>query len=194
VKDSSPSPDDLILLCDVDEITTRAAIRLIRRKPPHHYYNLQGIIYHYSFRWQVGQWKRPLVIRFGSIRAPLDDYKFMPILCPLPGILHHHCSYCFPDLREILTKLQSFSHTEWSGDQYRDPNYLWAKIKCGYTLAPFFPNRPQKLTLVEFNRQAIYLPKDVRFDFLRTPLGFRDLGELGLNMTRVKMYLPNNCI
>jgi hypothetical protein len=85
VKGSSPCPDDLILLCDVDEITTRAAIKLIRRKPPSHYYNLHGIIYHYSFRWRVGQWNRPLIVRFGSIRAPLDDYKFMPILCSLSG-------------------------------------------------------------------------------------------------------------
>jgi hypothetical protein len=53
---------------------------------------------------------------------------------------------------------------------------------------------PQKLTLVAFDSQAIYLPKDVRFDFLRNPLGFRDLDGLGLNMTLVKMYLPNNCI
>jgi beta-1,4-mannosyl-glycoprotein beta-1,4-N-acetylglucosaminyltransferase len=193
VKHFDPSPEDLVLLCDVDEIATRSAIRLIRRRPPVHYYNLQGILYHYSFRWQVGEWERPLVIRFGSICAPLDDYKFMPFLFPLPGILHHHCSFCFPDLRGVLQKLRSFSHTEYSNGRFRDANYVWARIACGYGVLPPRWKMPEKLTLVDLDSRDVFVPNDVRFDFLRYRIGFRDLGEYKLNLTRVKMYMPKDC-
>jgi hypothetical protein len=193
VKQSRPAPNDLVLLCDVDEIITREAIHLIRRTPPVHYYNLPGILYFYSFRWRVGEWKRPLVIRFGSIRAPLDDYKFMPFLCPLSGTLHHHCSFCFPDLREIIMKLQSFSHIEWSAYHFHDPNYLWARIQCGYSVIPLPQKRSEKLTLVEFDSRAIHLPKHARLNFLRDRMSFRDISQLALNVTRMRMYLPSNC-
>jgi beta-1,4-mannosyl-glycoprotein beta-1,4-N-acetylglucosaminyltransferase len=193
VKRSDVSPDDLVLLCDVDEIATVAAIQLIRRKPPIHYYNLQGVLYFYSFRWKAGKWKRPLVIRFGAICAPLDDYKFWSYLCPLPGVLHHHCSFCFPDVREILVKLRSFSHTELSTNQFQDPNYLWARIKCGFGVVPLYRNMPEKLTLVEFDSSTISLPKDIRFDFLKNEMSFKNLDLLGINLTRVQRYLPNHC-
>jgi hypothetical protein len=193
VKLYDPSPDDLVLLCDVDEIATRSAINLVRRQPPVHYYNLQGILYHYSFRWQVGEWERPLVIRYGSLCAPLDDYKFMPFLFPLPGILHHHCSFCFPDLREVLQKLRSFSHTEYSRGRFRDPNYIWARIACGYGVIPPRCEMPEKLTLVDFDSRSVFLPNDARFDFLRYRIGFRDSGEYKLNMTKIRGYLPRDC-
>jgi hypothetical protein len=73
-----PGPADLILLCDVDELVTRYAVKVIRNRPPIHYYNIQGLLFHYSFRWRVSEWERPLVIRYGSLSAPLDDYKFTP--------------------------------------------------------------------------------------------------------------------
>jgi hypothetical protein len=189
-----PKPDDLILLCDVDEIPTRAAIQLVRRHPPVHYYNLQGILYHYSFRWQVGEWERPLVIRIGSMRMSLDDYKFMPFLFPLPGVLHHHCSFCFPDLKDLLEKLKSFSHTEYSRGRFRDPNYVWARIACGYGVLPPRWKMPEKLTLVDFDSRAVFLPNDARFDYLRYRVGFRDLGEYHLNMTKIRAYLPRDCL
>jgi hypothetical protein len=189
----NPAPDDLILLCDVDEIVTRRAIHLIRHSPPTHYYNLRGLLYHYSFRWVVSEWERPLVIRYGSLRAPLDDYKFMPFLFDLPGILHHHCSYCFPRMAEILKKLKSFSHTEFSQGRFRDPNYVYARIACGYGVLPTQWKMPERLTLVDFNVNDVYLPNDVRFDFLRQRIGFRDLGELGLNRSGVESYRPVDC-
>jgi hypothetical protein len=193
VRPSKPSPRDLILLCDVDEIVTRAAIKIIRQKPPRHYCNLQGVQYFYSFRWRVREWKRPLVIRFGSVCRPLDDYRFMPYLCPLPGILHYHCSFCFPDLRSFLVKVKSFSHKEWSVDLFHDPNYILARIACGYPVRQSTGTKQKKLTLVEFDSRNVFLPNDARFDFLKDRMGFRDLAQFRFNMTRVRKYLPSDC-
>jgi hypothetical protein len=189
----NPSPDDLILLCDVDEIATRRAIYLIRRQPPTHYYNLHGRLYHYSFRWAVSDWDRPLVVRYGSICAPLDDYKFMPFHFVIPGVLHHHCSFCFPTMKEVLRKLSSFSHTEFSGGKYQNPNYLYARIACGYGVLPNQWQMPETLNLVPFDSKSVFMPNDLRFDFLRQRIGFRDLGDLNLTGEEVRSYRPTGC-
>jgi beta-1,4-mannosyl-glycoprotein beta-1,4-N-acetylglucosaminyltransferase len=193
VKSRKPDPDDLIMLCDVDEIVTRSAISLIRQRPPVHYYNLQGLLFHYTFRWKVGEWERPLVIRYGSLSAPLDDYKFVPFLFPLPGVLHYHCSFCFPKMSEVFRKLKSFSHTEYSRGQFTDPNYVFARIACGYGIIPPRWKMPEKLTLVSHNESEIYLPKDRRFDFLRYRIGFKDLKDYQLTAAQIAAYKPNDC-
>jgi hypothetical protein len=193
VKQLNPQPDDLILLCDVDEIVTAAAIELVRHQPPAHYYNLFGVLYHYSYRWVVGDWERPLIIRFGSVQAPLDDYKFMPFLFPLPGVLHHHCSFCFPRMSEVLKKLKSFSHTEFSEGRFRDPNYVYARIACGFGVLPPQYKMPEQLKLVEFNAGEVFLPKDPRFDFLRQRIGFIDLADFALNRSLMESYRPKTC-
>jgi hypothetical protein len=193
VKRLKPEADDLVLLCDVDELVTRNAILLVRRRPPVHYYNLQGLLFHYSFRWQVGEWERPVVIRYGSIQFPLDDYKFVPFLFPLPGILHYHCSFCFPRIADVLRKLRSFSHTEYSAGRFRDPNYVYGRIACGYGVLPPRWKMPDRLTLVDFNAKDIYLPNDARFDFLMYRIGFQDIPNFALNATAIRHHMPGNC-
>jgi hypothetical protein len=193
VRSFHPDPDDLILLCDVDEICTRDAIRLVRRRPPVHYYNLQGLLFHYSFRWQVTEWERPLVIRYGALEAPLDDYKFMPFLFPLPGVLHYHCSFCFPTMAAVLRKLASFSHTEFSEGRFKDPNYVYARIACGYGVLPPMWKQPEQLTLVDVNKKRIFLPDDERFDFLVHRIGFTDLNDFQMDLDAIKRYMPKTC-
>jgi hypothetical protein len=193
VKQLQPDPDDIVMLCDVDEIVTRNAILLVRKRPPVHYYNLQGLLFHYSFRWQVGEWERPLVIRFGSIQSPLDDYKFAPFLFPLPGVLHYHCSFCFPKMSDVIRKLRSFSHTEYSKGKFRDPNYVYGRIICGFGVLPPRWKMPEMLTLVEFNPKDIILPNDARFDFLMYRIGFQDIPDFAMNATVIREYMPKNC-
>jgi hypothetical protein len=193
VKQLKPEPDDIVLLCDVDELVTRNAIALVRRRPPVHYYNLQGLLFHYSFRWRVAEWERPLVIRYGSIQHPLDDYKFVPFLFPLSGVLHYHCSFCFPRMADVIRKLQSFSHTEYSQGRFRDPNYIYARIACGYGVLPPRWKMPEQLTLVDFNAKEIFLPNDARFDFMIYRIGFQDIPNFIFNRTAIREYMPENC-
>jgi hypothetical protein len=193
VNSQSPNPDDLILLCDVDEIPTREAITLVRQQPPSNYYNLHGQLFHYSFRWHVGNWDRPVVIRYGSLVAPLDNYKFFRIRLVLPGVLHYHCSFCFPTIREIIWKLASFSHTEYSTGRFQDPNYVYARIACGYGVLPSRWKMPQKLTEVEFDPENIYLPDDERLQFFRYRIGFEDLGEYELSFEAMREFMPGKC-
>jgi hypothetical protein len=193
VKHFNPGPDDLILLCDVDEIVTRSAVSLIRYRPPSHYYNLYGYLFHYSYRWRVGEWERPMVIRYGSMRLPLDDYKFLPFRKELPGVLHYHCSYCFPTMKGIIKKLQSYSHTEYSGGDFTNPNYIYGRIACGYGIIPPRYQMPETLRPVDFDGERIFLPDDPRLAFYKMRIGFVDLDEFGLNLSEVKRLMPRGC-
>jgi hypothetical protein len=193
VRSLDPGPNDLVLLCDVDEIVTREAVRLIKRRPPVHYYNVRGLLFHYTFRWEVGEWERPLVIRYGAIDAPLDDYKFAPFVFALPGVLHFHCSFCAPNISEVLWKLRSFSHMEYSEGRFQDPNYVYARIACGYGLLPTRWKMPERLKLVEFRKEKIWMPEDGRFDFLKRRIGFQDLSEFSLNVSAIRKYMPKKC-
>jgi hypothetical protein len=192
VRQFRPLARDLVLLCDVDEIPTRDAIALVREQPPAQYYNLHGTLFHYSYRWRVGDWDRPMVFKFGAIAAPLDDYKFQEYLLDLPGVLHHHCSFCFPTIREILWKLASFSHVEYSRGQFRDPRYVAARVACGYGVLPPRWKMPERLKLRDFDG-TIVLPDDPRFDFFRYRIGFTDLEEYNLSYEDVRQYMPRRC-
>lgn len=179
----SPNPDDLIILSDVCEIPTRSAVSMVKRRPPVHYYNLPGVSYHYSFRWRVGDSDRPLLIRFGSIAAPLDDYRHMPGLFPLPGVLHHHCGFCFPTIRSVIRHLKSLDHGNLA-----DPNYIYARIACGFGLL----RSDDRLTLVDFDPE-IFIPNDARFDFLTFRIAFRDLGEFRLRPRAMRQFRQPGC-
>jgi beta-1,4-mannosyl-glycoprotein beta-1,4-N-acetylglucosaminyltransferase len=193
VKQFHPFRQDLVLLTDVDELVTRRAIDFVRRDPPGHYYNLYGRLYHYSFRWVVGEWERPMVIRFGAFRMPLDDYKFVKFIRRFPEDLHHHCSFCFPRVSDVVGKLVSFSHTEFSQGKFRDPNYVLARIFCGYGVLPPQWKMPEVLKPVEFDANDIFVPDDPRVAFLKQRVGFQDLDSLHLNRSLFDLYRPPNC-
>jgi hypothetical protein len=192
VRRHRPGAADLIMLCDVDELVTGRAVQVIRSRPPIHYYNIQGLLFHYSFRWLVSDWERPLVIRYGSLSAPLDDYKFLPFLMPLSGVLHYHCSFCFPRLADVMRKLKSFSHTEFASGRFRDHNYVYARIACGYSILPSQWKMPERLTHVPLGTD-IFLPKDRRFNFMRARIGFVDLQKYRFNLTAIKQFMPKSC-
>jgi hypothetical protein len=193
VRRFAPAGRDLILLCDVDEVPTRAALAAVRADPPAHYYNLCGDLFHYSYRWRVGRWLRPLVIRYGALARPLDDYKFEPFRCTLPGVMHNHCSFCFPTLAEIARKLRSFSHVEYAGGNFSDPNYIIARILCGYGVLPERWRMPERLTLTEFDPDRIFLPSDPRLRFLSQRIGFTDLGSYRWDQRAIRRFFPPPC-
>jgi hypothetical protein len=197
VKLLSPKPRDIILLCDVDEIVTRNAIALVRSQPPTHYYNLCGILYHYTYRWKVSSWLRPLVILYGAMRGTLEWYKFRPCLCKLPGVLHHHCSFCFPTLRQIMIKLNHFSHVEYSRGRLTNPNYVIARAVCGYSMFQISCRARNlscdRMTLQPFDPEGLFFPPDDRLLFLKRRFGFGDLDNWTLNRDEIRQYTPADC-
>jgi len=171
--------DDVILLSDVDEIPTRDAIAWVKAFPPATFYNLYGNLYHVSFRWRVSGWERPLAIRFGSISMPLNEYKFETFRYPVNAPMHHHCSFCFPRLSDVISKLRSFSHTEYATDEFTNASYIVARVLCGKGVIPM-PRSEKRGRLLSIAEQVpmgrdIFVPDDARLRFVTEVLPFEDL-------------------
>jgi hypothetical protein len=96
-------------------------------------------------------------------------------------------------MADVFTKLRSFSHTEYSKGRFNDPNYVYARIACGYGVLPTRWKMPEKLTLVDFDAENIDLPDDPRFNFLKFRIGFKDLKKFRLNMTGIRTWKPEDC-
>jgi hypothetical protein len=95
-----------------------------------------------------------------------------------------HCSYCFPSMRQVIAKLKSFSHDEFSMGQYVDPNYIYAHVYCGHSLFK------GQYKLVDFDPMGLEIPDDPRFDFMKLRLSFSDLDQYQFNLTRMREFAP----
>jgi hypothetical protein len=143
-------PDDLILLTDVDELVTRDGILAMRAHPPEEAYIIPGIWYYYSFMWTVGVWEGSMVVRYGAMKHSLSVYRAVRSEVRMPGIFHHHCSYCFPTAAEITLKWRSFSHRNHESGPWQDPERVYAHIACG-----------RSVTEASFVRRSAGVPKGI---------------------------------
>jgi hypothetical protein len=183
-----PKGVDLVMWSDLDEIPLPSGMAWLRQNPPENYYRFVGHFHMYNYRWRSGEtWAWAYVQKYGAKdpqktwfdqRAPSGAYEV------LPGISLIHCSYCFPELGQIITKLKSFSHREFSSDQWVDPNYVWSYIYCGFSL--FGGN----YSFVPFDPLGIDFPDDPRFDFLKRRIYFRDLPNFKFDTESLKKYSP----
>jgi hypothetical protein len=190
VKACNPSPDDILIVTDCDEIPTRKAIKLIRRTPPVSYYKLGGYMYYYSFRWLKQVWDFPFAIRYGSVGDSLNVFRAMRGPHVVHGILVHHCSYCFPKIGEIVLKMQSSAHTEFSEGKWKDPNYIYARIVCGLGI---FADHHAHLQLVDFDSENIFVPDLPLFGHLKLKFGFSDVDQLNLSRESVRNWMSKSC-
>jgi hypothetical protein len=92
-----------------------------------------------------------------------------------------HCSYCFPRVRDIIFKLETFPHLEFSSGQYVDPNYIVGRVVCGYSL---FDPSPNIIFAVDVEPSELDLPPEAAH--MRWRLPFIDLAEIGVDLARVR--------
>jgi len=136
---------DTILISDVDELPNPA----ILSKPYVGLYALRQHAYYYNLTcFTTNSWLFPRIMNWGTYRYS------SPQQCRtsrVNGIIEDggwHLSY-FGNTEFIKTKLVSFSHTEYSGDQYTDPKHIEDSINnckdlnCGrpFTRIPISENR-----------------------------------------------------
>jgi hypothetical protein len=183
-----PQFDDLVMWSDMDEIPIPSGMAWIRRNPPHDFYRWVAHFHFYNYRWRCGEsWNWAYIQKYGKknprktwfqLRVPEGDYP------TIPGIGMIHCSYSFPSLNLILSKLKSFSHREFASGQYVDPNYVYTYVYCGYSL--FGGN----YTFVPFAPLGIDFPTDPRYNYMKQRIHFNDLDQFQFNLTLLKQYSP----
>jgi hypothetical protein len=193
-----PTSEDLVIWSDLDETPWPLGMRWVIDQPPKHYYRFLGYFSFYNYRWRSpNPWQWAYVMRFGGKHSDRNWFKYRtPDHPPFEYVLGakdwgpgtqslFHCTYCFPSLGQIIEKLKSFSHSEFSTGKYIDPNYIYAHVYCGHSI--FGGNH----TLVDFNAMGVYVPDDdARFDYLKMRLSFNDLDKFKFDIKALREYAP----
>jgi beta-1,4-mannosyl-glycoprotein beta-1,4-N-acetylglucosaminyltransferase len=182
VKLHHPAPNDVCIISDVDEIPKPSAIRFLIAHPAP-VVLLAANFFYYSLRHRARQpWTKIGVVRYGSIDRPLGWFRGMPGVRVLPGIGGNHISYCFGYLSEIIRKLETFPHVEYSAGKYVDPNYIYARVACGQSL---FEKR-KRFETIDYHTHELDIPPEADHMSYRMP--FKDLGDFPMNERKIRRW------
>jgi hypothetical protein len=122
--------DDAVLAADVDEVPDPAVLAAWRSWPEVVKLNMD--MRYYTLRCATPHpWNSTAVVRGRLLRAlpSLVQHRFLRWeLFPLVQRAGWHCSYCM-GLRRIREKLKTFSHVEYSGDEYAAPAHISAAVE-----------------------------------------------------------------
>jgi hypothetical protein len=185
-----PQPEDLVMWSDLDEIPIPRGMRYVIENPPTYYYRFWGHFHFYNLRWRSREiWKWAYIMKYGA-RHP--NHSWFQFRFPnklrwrrVPGVSMVHCSYCFPSLGLIISKLLSFSHQEFAGEPFINPNYVYSYVYCGYSL--FGGN----FTFVDFDPSlGLDFPPDARYDFMIHRLKFDDLDKFKFDVDTMTSMSP----
>lgn len=160
---------DVIILSDIDEIPKPETVQLLRSCHFPARLTLRSHFYYYSFQWlhRGVQWAHPQATVFRGLEntiAPVDlrngeggpRWPFLPFIRPFVRWWQKadlwsstwHCSSCFATIKEMRTKMESFSHTPWNTEENRDAKTLVERVRNGLDL---FGRETEKYDRVENN-------------------------------------------
>jgi hypothetical protein len=189
-----PAPNDLIIWSDVDEIPLPSGLAWLLDHPPRHYYRFSGHFFFYNLRWRsADRWEWAFVIRYGgkipekrwSGYRPPDKPPFEWVGGESKPVSLFHCSYCFPSLGLIIQKLKSSIHPQFAQGKWVNPNYIYARMFCGYDLIA------SRLLPIDYELLGLGVPDgDPRFDFLKRKLSLNDLETTKFDVKALKENAP----
>ncbi|EPS44131.1 hypothetical protein H072_1884 [Dactylellina haptotyla CBS 200.50] len=128
------STGDVILVSDVDEIPRPATLTALRNCVFPKKLALHSDMYYYGFQWRKrGDWGSPHATYYdgnhtvlpADLRSGADSHLFGAAW---------HCSYCFSTIDEFVKKLNSFSHTEYNRENYKDTQQILEHVRYGIDL------------------------------------------------------------
>lgn len=131
--------DDIIILSDADEIPRASIVENISS------YNLPTRLdvcqYFWNFNWKVpdhcNQGARPIVSKFSDIKkiGPQNLRAETVDMIPKAG---WHFSF-FGELEKVKNKIESFAHTEYDKDDYKDYINIINRVELGIDPFDRFP-------------------------------------------------------
>ncbi|KAK4451576.1 glycosyltransferase [Podospora aff. communis PSN243] len=141
---STPNPNDVLIVADIDEIPRPSTISLLRACAFPRRTTLFSKFYYYSFQHRhVGpEWPHPQATTYhGRATILPNDLRtntgfFLTAWLQRGGIANAawHCSSCFGTIEEFLTKMRSFSHVWMNGEVYRDRRRIVERVGQGKDL------------------------------------------------------------
>jgi len=192
--------NDVLIVSDMDELLKPSALLLLRYCNFPQRLTLRSHFYYYSFQWlhRGEQWPHPQATTFGdSVKSTLAPNDLRMNLLgsgtfPFASMSRWwntatlwnagwHCSSCFSTVKEMQTKMQSFSHQKWNTEDNRDARTMVHRVRNGLDLF----GRPEEVfDKVEANKDVPqYIldahERDGRFKYLLDrdgqDAGFEDL-------------------
>lgn len=135
--DRKPSPGDVILVSDIDEIPRLDTVRTLRNCNFPRRLTLASRFYYYSFQWaHVGEeWKHPQATYYEGIdnTVPPQELRTGKSDAVLTNS-SWHCSSCLPTIDDFVTKVTSFSHTKYNTPASRNRSNILRHVRSGLDL------------------------------------------------------------
>jgi hypothetical protein len=132
-------PDDIIIISDADEIVNSNIVRQLKlvETPA----RLDVKQYFWNYNWQVpehcNQGARPIVARFKDLEAQSCQELRAGTWYAIPDA-GWHFSF-FTDIENIKNKIESFAHTEYNLEEYKDDQEILRRISEGMDPFDRFP-------------------------------------------------------
>nr|OQO31632.1 hypothetical protein B0A51_00784 [Rachicladosporium sp. CCFEE 5018] len=199
------NPGDVLIVSDMDELLRHGTLLALKYCTIPARLTLRSQFYYYSFEWKHRgeQWAYPEATVFRSsvldtiapnnLRMNLLSPGFRPLAAYRRWRDHAtlwdagwHCSSCFRTIREVQTKMQSFSHQGWNTPENRDARRIAERVRKGEDLFGREGERYEKVDPfmdMPFYVRHMYMegPEDARIKYLvnRTgkDAGFEDYDE-----------------
>jgi hypothetical protein len=132
-------PDDIIIISDADEIVNSNIVRQLKlvETPA----RLDVKQYFWNYNWQVpqhcNQGARPIAARFKDLEAQSCQELRAGTWYTIPDA-GWHFSF-FTDIENIKNKIESFAHTEYNLEEYKDDQEILRRISEGMDPFDRFP-------------------------------------------------------
>ncbi|KAK4216024.1 glycosyltransferase [Rhypophila decipiens] len=142
----APNYGDVIVVSDADEIPRPETLRLLKSCRFPRRLTLRSHFYYYSFQWrhQGGQdWPHPQATFYQGPHRTVKPNDLRNGLGFPPTKWWDsaekkeaawHCSSCFGTMREMLTKMESVSHTYMNEKKYRNRTRIAERVRNGQDL------------------------------------------------------------
>lgn len=143
---------DVLIVSDIDEIPKPETLVVLRKCDIPERLTLRSHFYYYSFQYlhRGEQWAHPQATLFTGISSTispkdlrngegahgwffLSDLRRWWMKTDLWNAAWH-CSSCFATVKEMQTKMQSFSHAPWNTPQNRDSKTIVERVRKGQDL------------------------------------------------------------
>lgn len=131
--EQAPKMGDVIIVSDVDEIPRPETIEKLRNCNIPERTGMESKFFLYSFnlhrtdsQWfhpQATFWQGEKTILPESLRMTETEYEFLDAAW--------HCTTCFSSVKELVTKVRSFSHQEWNQPEFTDPEAIVNRVRNG---------------------------------------------------------------
>lgn len=151
--EKEPHEGDVLVVSDIDELPKPETLVVLRKCDFPERLTLRSHFYYYSFQWlhRGEQWPHPQATVY---RGPEDTIMPKDLRNGEAGTngflyLNHlrtwwqksdmwnaawHCSSCFATVKEMQTKMESFSHSPWNTAENKDPKTMVERVRNGKDL------------------------------------------------------------